>query len=251
MNGVWLLICVHLRLTQAGAVADLKLPALFKQIYVGQIARTNKTCGTTNTATYHREAVEFPCSDVTCEGWLYRPKRSIAGSSKPPVIVMGHGMGGEKAFLDIYASRFAEIGFAVFTFDYRCWGDSDGSPRRSIDPLKQVDDWVSAVKFVQTNVNEVDSAKLSLWGTSFAGGHVITVAAKLGDQVKSVIAQVGSQQTSLMASFSLKLQTQHLPPMWQLSSCSDNSICIVQLAAACSSSCCCKVVSLGEPLTGI
>lgn len=176
------------------------LPALMQQIYIGQIERTNKTREILETPVYTRSTVAFPCSGLTCGAWLYKPKRSIDGSSRPPVIVMAHGLGGEKPFLDRYAVPLAREGFAVFSLDYRYWGESDGEPRRYISPPQQVEDWLSAVKYVQTNLNSVvDTSRLSLWGTSFAGGHVITVAAKLGSQIKSVVSQVchNSSQTPL------------------------------------------------------
>jgi len=37
---------------------------------------------------------------------------------------------------------------------------------------------------------KVDAARLVLWGTSYAGGHVLVTAAKLGGQVKAVVSQV-------------------------------------------------------------
>lgn len=94
-------------------------------------------------------------------------------------------------WLDKFASVFASEGFAVFTFDYRHWGTSAGEPRQWIQVSKQHADWFSAIKHVQTALaDRVDATRLSLWGTSFAGGHVIYIASKLPGQIKSVISQV-------------------------------------------------------------
>eukprot|EP00775_Hariotina_reticulata_P002879 gene2879-3169_t len=104
---------------------------------------------------------------------------------------MGHGLGGTKRWLDSYAAYFAMNGFAVFSFDYRYWGGSEGEPRQWISVARQLADWQSAVAFVQQAFNAtINPKKLSLWGSSFAGGHVITTAATLGDAVKAVISQV-------------------------------------------------------------
>jgi pimeloyl-ACP methyl ester carboxylesterase len=113
------------------------------------------------------------------------------------VIVMAHGLGGERTWLAKFAGPFAEAGFAVLAFDYRHWGSSDGQPRQWISIAKQHADWQAAVKHVQTQLKSVvDANRLSLWGTSFAGGHVIVVASKLPGQVKAVISNVSSTVAS-------------------------------------------------------
>lgn len=165
---------------------------LKQQVLVGPIAGPNATSLeiVIDSAYYTRTTLQFPCQSIKCTGWLYVPK-AVAGSSKPPVIVMGHGLGGDKTHLQHYAMQYVSAGFAVFSFDYRFWGDSDGEPRRWIAPQKQVEDWLSAVQFVQTDLSSsVDSSRLSLWGTSFGGGHVITIASKLGRHIKAVVSQV-------------------------------------------------------------
>lgn len=159
------------------------------------------------------QGVSFDCSGVVCGATLYLPKAAAASktatnskgrssskiskASLPPVIVMAHGMGGEKAWLGNFAGVFAEAGFAVLAFDYRHWGYSDGQPRQWISIQKQHADWFSAVKHVQTKMGSVvDAQRLSLWGTSFAGGHVIVVASKLPGQIKAVISNVSTGAAS-------------------------------------------------------
>jgi predicted alpha/beta hydrolase len=106
--------------------------------------------------------------------------------------VAAHGLGGERIWLGKFASVFAQNGFAVLTFDYRHWGSSDGLPRQWISIAKQHQDWFAAIKHVQTKMGSlVDAKRLSLWGTSFAGGHVIVVSSKLPGQIKAVISNVG------------------------------------------------------------
>lgn len=191
-------LSVYLVAFQAAAAEKDGLPALLQQIFVGPQLHTQKLEENLDTSKYTRTTVQFPCSGDVCGAWLYSPKSSINGSSKPPVIVMGNGLGGERPFLDKYARHLADNGFAVFSFDYRCWSDSAGQPRRWISPPDQLHDWLSAVKFVQTNLTDVvDPSRLSLWGTSFAGGHVIMVAAKLTTEIKAVFAQVRALDLSL------------------------------------------------------
>jgi len=42
---------------------------------------------------------------------------------------------------------------------------------------------------------EVDITKIGLWGTSFAGGHVLVTAAKEGTNVTAVVSQVGTRSS--------------------------------------------------------
>jgi fermentation-respiration switch protein FrsA (DUF1100 family) len=99
-----------------------------------------------------------------------------------------------------YGERFAQAGFASFIFDYRTFGGSEGLPRHWASPARHLDDYMSAVQYVKEQLGgEVDVSKLNLWGSSFSGGHVLTLAgSKLRDEVTAVIAQVRhSVKTSL------------------------------------------------------
>ncbi|WIA29635.1 hypothetical protein OEZ86_012122 [Tetradesmus obliquus] len=91
---------------------------------------------------------------------------------------MAHGMGAQKDMgLSFYAEAFASGGLAAFVFDYRSFGGSDGEPRQWVSPSRHVQDWHAAVQYVRTQLSgSVDSSRLCLWGTSFAGGHVLAVA---------------------------------------------------------------------------
>jgi alpha/beta superfamily hydrolase len=101
---------------------------------------------------------------------------------------MGHGFGGGKEILlEQYATRFNEIGFATLIFDYRFWGDSEGTPRNFHNVQKQLEDWHSAIAYAK-QLPTIDYNKIVLWGTSFAGGLVISVAAKDGS-VAATISQ--------------------------------------------------------------
>ncbi|EPG74395.1 putative lysophospholipase [Leptospira fainei serovar Hurstbridge str. BUT 6] len=127
---------------------------------------------------------EFLSEETICRGTLYLPE-----VKKPPVIVMGHGIGAERRFrLPEYAKKFCEAGFAVFLFDYRNFGESEGLPRNLINPYRHVHDFLEAIRFVKS-LQEVNGEKLGIWGTSFGGGHVLVVGAKSPD-VKAVVSQV-------------------------------------------------------------
>lgn len=106
-----------------------------------------------------------------------------------PVIVMAHGLGSVRALrLPAFAERFAAAGYVVVVFDYRSFGDSDGHPRRVVDVAAQLADWRAALAWART-LDDVDPRRVIAWGTSFAGGHVITLAGA-GEELTAIIAQV-------------------------------------------------------------
>ncbi len=128
---------------------------------------------------------DFINKGMRCDGDLYLPE----GVNKPPVVIMAHGLSAVKAFrLPAFAERFVERGIAAFLFDYRTFGQSDGEPRHVVDPFHHIQDWHAAIAHVR-NLPDIDAGRIALWGSSFAGGHVILVAAK-DDKVKAVVSQV-------------------------------------------------------------
>ncbi|MHB8139064.1 MAG: alpha/beta hydrolase [Smithellaceae bacterium] len=127
----------------------------------------------------------FISKGIRCDGELLLPD----GVTRPPVVIMGHGLAAQKIFgLMPYAERFIKKNMAVFLFDYRTFGKSDGTPRQIVDPFRHLEDWKAAISHVR-KIQEVDSARIALWGSSFAGGHVIATAAE-EDGISAVVSQV-------------------------------------------------------------
>lgn len=133
-----------------------------------------------------REDLTFDSGGVPLAAWLYRP--AAAEDDAVPCVVMAHGFSGTRRDgLEPYAERFADAGFGVLLFDYRSFGDSGGEPRQVISIRGQQEDYRAAIR-AAARVAWVDPARIVLFGSSFSGGHVVTVAA--GDaQIAAVIAQ--------------------------------------------------------------
>ena len=130
--------------------------------------------------------VEFDAEGATLRGWLYRPRSAAAPA---PVVVMAHGYNCLKEFyLDKYAAVIASAGHVVVAYDHRNFGDSDGEPRQELDPWVQVRDYRHAITFAQT-LDGVDPGRVGIWGSSYAGGHVLVVAA-IDRRVGCVVSQV-------------------------------------------------------------
>ena len=133
-----------------------------------------------------REDLTFDSAGTALAAWLYRP--AAADDASVPCVVMAHGFSATRRDgLEPYAERFADAGFGVLLFDYRGFGDSDGEPRQVIDIKAQQEDYRAAIR-AAARVPWVDASRLVLFGSSFSGGHVVTVAS--GDaQIAAVIAQ--------------------------------------------------------------
>jgi len=95
--------------------------------------------------------------------------------------------------LDRIAEKFVKRGLAALVFDYRHFGGSEGEPRNVVKVSKQIADYHAAIRHVGT-IKGINGNKIGLWGTSFSGGHAITVAseqlAKKNPNITCVVAQI-------------------------------------------------------------
>ncbi len=131
------------------------------------------------------EPASFTSQGVTCAADLHRPQDA---SGPVPCVVMAHGFSATKEdTLPAYAERFAAAGLAVLRFDYRGFGDSDGSPRQVLDVKAQLDDYRAAIAHARA-LPDVDADRIVVWGSSFSGGHAITLAAE-DHRIAAAIAQ--------------------------------------------------------------
>ena len=130
----------------------------------------------------------FYSDGVQCAASLFLPEVN-AGPEGLPAILMVHGWGGvQGALTGPFIKAFNDAGFAVMTFDYPGWGNSEGLPRNCINPVKRVGNVESALTHLKQQ-SVVNAMKIVLWGTSFGGGHVVDAAAQ-HPELLGAIAQV-------------------------------------------------------------
>jgi dienelactone hydrolase len=112
--------------------------------------------------------------------WLWHPEGATGA------VVLGHGLSAvHDQRLTAYAERFAAAGLAALLFDYRHFGASGGTPRQLFDIKTQLEDWRIALDHAR-GLPGIE--RVGLFGSSFGGGHVITLAAEAA-AVSAVVAQ--------------------------------------------------------------
>ena len=134
-------------------------------------------------STENYEQIEFVSEGAVLRGRLYRPV-GVAGDA--PAIVMAHGFSVLAAWLDDFATDFAQAGFAVLAFDHRNFGESDGEPRYGFDTLLQIRGYRDAITFLETQTG-IDKHKITAWGES-ASSLVVQFIGVFDDRVRAVIA---------------------------------------------------------------
>ena len=135
-----------------------------------------------------KKAIEFYSEGFRLVGDVYAPDDATA-SDRRAGIVLCHGYTGVK---DIYlpdnARVLVEAGYVVLTFDYKGWGDSEGS-RSRLAPYSRVADVQAALTFIGTR-REVDPDRLGIYGTSYGGATVVWTGA-VDARVKCIVSVVG------------------------------------------------------------
>ena len=125
------------------------------------------------------DEITFTSGSDHCSAWhLTAASDAFAGPGGRPCAVMAPGFGGTRdSSLLGYAQGFAAAGLDVLLFDYRGFGASGGSPRQLVSVRRQRRDYHAAVAAAR-QLPGVDPERIVVWGVSYAGGHVIVVAAR-------------------------------------------------------------------------
>ncbi|MCX5848875.1 MAG: alpha/beta fold hydrolase [Deltaproteobacteria bacterium] len=137
-----------------------------------------------------RTVISFDCKGSRMAGWHYPAGgNDLRNHNGCPAVVMGHGLSLTRdCGLPLYAERFAAAGMHVVVFDYRGFGESEGSAPEVVSARKQVEDYHAALKFIR-KLDDVDESRIGVWGTSYSGG-IATQCAYEDGNVKALVIQV-------------------------------------------------------------
>lgn len=117
------------------------------------------------------EAVTFAAADgVTLRGWFVPAENSSGGSAAWTMVVF-NGNAGNRAYRATLALAFRTRGVAVLLFDYRGYGDSDGSPHERGLAL----DARAARNYLLTRP-DVDASRLVYFGESLGAAVAVELA---------------------------------------------------------------------------
>jgi uncharacterized protein len=111
------------------------------------------------------EAVTFPSADgTTLSGW-FLPARNEPGGPRAPTVIHAHGNAGNMVSHLGFTEFLPGAGFNLFLFDYRGYGESDGSARHRRD---LIDDTCAALDAMLER-GDVDPRRVGLFAQSLGG----------------------------------------------------------------------------------
>jgi 2,6-dihydroxypseudooxynicotine hydrolase len=128
------------------------------------------------------ERVEIPYEGKHLAGIMRRPSDVV----RPSIVVMAMGLDSCKEEMDAYEQTFLQRGMATLSFDGPGQGEAEYDfPIRGDyeTPVKAVLDWLSAR-------NDIDPARIGLWGVSL-GGYYAPRAAAFDKRIKACVALSG------------------------------------------------------------
>ena len=135
-----------------------------------------------------KRAVEFYSEGFKLYGDVYTPE-DLAPGEKRAAVLLCHGYTGVKdLYLPDNAKFLNQAGYVAMAFDYKGWGDSEGS-RSRLAPYGRVMDVQAAMTFLGLQP-EVDSERIGLYGTSYGGSTVAWVGA-VDQRAKCIVSTVG------------------------------------------------------------
>ncbi|MEO1009281.1 MAG: CocE/NonD family hydrolase [Planctomycetota bacterium] len=121
-----------------------------------------------------RRNVSFESGGVTLVGHLYLPDGHDA-RRLPGLVVTGAWTTVKEQMPATCAAVMAGRGFAVLTFDFRGWGDSEGHPRFLEDPERKTEDIIAATTYLAARP-EVDAARIGGLGVCASAGYMSDAA---------------------------------------------------------------------------
>ena len=94
------------------------------------------------------QEVSFTSEGDRLVGHLFLPPNFNANTQYPAVVVTGSWTSTKEQMPDEYASLLAKDGFVALTFDFRGFGESEGSPRQYEDHARKIQDIKNAVTYL-------------------------------------------------------------------------------------------------------
>ncbi len=135
-----------------------------------------------------KRAVEFYSEGFKLVGDIYVPDGLPSGEQRAAVLLC-HGYTGVKdLYLPDNAKTLNDAGYVVMTFDYKGWGESEGT-RSRLAPYSRVADVQAAMTYLGMQP-EADADRIGLYGTSY-GGATVSWTGAVDQRAKCIVSVVG------------------------------------------------------------
>ena len=135
-----------------------------------------------------KRAVEFYSEGFKLAGDIYVPDGLPSGEQRAAVLLC-HGYTGVKdLYLPDNAKTLNDAGYVVMTFDYKGWGESEGT-RSRLSPYSRVADVQAAMTYLGMQP-EADAGRIGLYGTSY-GGATVSWTGAVDQRAKCIVSVVG------------------------------------------------------------
>jgi uncharacterized protein len=97
----------------------------------------------------HTFEVQIPAGGILLAGRLHRNVDNLS-DVQPGLVASGSWLTVKEQMADLYAARFAALGYTVLTFDFTGFGASGGEGRQIEMPLRKMHDIVTATHFLSS-----------------------------------------------------------------------------------------------------
>jgi len=161
---IWLLLFLVLAVIAGFILAKLLLLVIFQSKMV--FMPTQEIVSSPKDIGLEYEDITFPASDlVNLHGWF------IPSDKERGVLLFCHGNHGNISYRLESIALFNRLGLSVFIFDYRGYGQSEGSPSEKGIYI----DASSAWKYL-TRTRKIKSDKIIVFGRSLGGAVAVNLA---------------------------------------------------------------------------
>lgn len=139
------------------------------------------------TSRYHagKNNVTFDSAGAALKGHLYLPPNFDRKQKYPGVVVGGTWTSVKEQMSDRYAERLAQQGFVTLDYDFRNYGESEGTPRQYESPALKIEDNRHAITYL-ASLPFVDDARIGALGICASSGYM-SGTVSTDDRVKSLV----------------------------------------------------------------
>lgn len=200
----------YLAITGFGVGAIIALSVGFSWVFARLYCQPKRRSPTKTPADYGLpfESVTFHSRGVPLYGWFVP---AVGNPVDPPAIILAHGWSYNASQMLPVAHLLHEAGFAVFLYDARGHGASEGDGPITI--LKFAEDLIAAVDYLKERP-DVDATRLGAVGYSLGGAAAI-VAASVEPRIRVVVSSSAfADPVTLTWGFMRALHIPRWPFLW-------------------------------------